>query len=409
MASVTQEVPLSGDWDGNGSDTIGVFRAGTWYLRNSNSSGGIDVSFSWGSMFDVPVAGDWDGDGIDTIGVFRNGTFYLRNSNSSGGIDVIVETGLPGGVPLVGDWDGDGITTVGLWESGAPNYGTPTAPGQYPWIDPLFSQWDSPAPSEVRRTFTWGVLTDVPVAGDWDGDGTTTIGVYRAGTWFLRNVNSGGGVDLSFPWGSAGDVPVVGDWNADGVSTIGVRRGDTFFQRNTNDSGGVSAVIKWGLPTMVEPRLPGATSTFYTNAAVYPRDSMGYPIVPYSRLTAVTMAHNVGFDRIVFRFASGLPLYRIRMQPPTSFLNPSDLPVAVPGGAALRLVFFGGGEWFQPPPFLPKTITGTTTTMTEAKNIGDFEAVNIWLVGIDRARAFRVLELTGPTRIVVDVQTNDFG
>ena len=46
--------------------------------------------------------------------------------------------------------------------------------------------------------------------------------------------------------------------------------------------------------------------------------------------------------------------------------------------------------------------------MTEAKNIGDFEAVNIWLVGIDRARAFRVLELTGPTRIVLDVQTNDF-
>ena len=54
------------------------------------------MSFSWGSVFDVPVAGDWDGDGIDTIGVFRNGTFYLRNSNSSGGIDGTVETRLPG-------------------------------------------------------------------------------------------------------------------------------------------------------------------------------------------------------------------------------------------------------------------------------------------------------------------------
>ena len=84
------------------------------------------------------------------------------------------------------------------------------------------------------------------------------------------------------------------------------------------------------------------------------------------------------------------------------------MPVAVSGGAALRLVFFGGGEWMEPPPYVPLTITGTTTTMTEAKNLGDFEAVNFWLVGIDRARAFRVLQLTEPTRIVVDVQTDDY-
>ena len=278
------------------------------------------------------------------------------------------------------------------------------------------------APSTaLPSTFTWGVVTDVPVAGDWDGNGTTTIGVYRAGTWFLRNDNSAGGVDLSFAWGAAGDVPVVGDWDADGVSTIGVRRGNTFYQRNTNASGGVSAVIEWGLPTMVEPRLAGATSAFYTNAAVYPRDCVGNPcvistprpIVPYSRLTAVTMAHNVGFDRIVFRFAGGLPHYQIMMRPPETQHNQFG-EFVVSGGAALSMRFYGGGQWLQPPPFLPKTITGTTTTMTEAKNTGDFAdgpfapAINSWLVGIDRARAFRVLELTGPTRIVVDVQTDDY-
>ena len=119
------------------------------------------------------------------------------------------------------------------------------------------------------------------------------------------------------------------------------------------------------------------------------------------------MAHGAGFDRIVYRFAAGFPLYRVFMRPPESGHSQNG-EFVVPGNAALRLVFFGGGEWLLPPPYLPKTITGSTTTMTEAKNIGDFEAANGWLVGMDRARAFRVLELTNPTRIVVDIQTDDY-
>ena len=156
VASITAEIPIAGDWDGNGSDTIGVFRAGTWYLRNTNSSGGVDASFDWGSIHDVPVTGDWDGDGTDTIGVFRNGTFYLRNSNSSGGVDLVVETGLPGGVPLAGDWDGDGVTTVGLWESG--RLSTTGVPSYS-----AFSQWASPSSTSPSVTFSWGIATDVPV------------------------------------------------------------------------------------------------------------------------------------------------------------------------------------------------------------------------------------------------------
>ena len=220
---------------------------------------------------------------------------------------------------------------------------------------------------------------------------------------------------------------MAGDWNADGISTIGVRRAQWFYLRDTNDSGGISTAIEWGLPTTVEPRLPGANSTFYTNTAAHPARCLG-PVFPdavpypnalgvypdpcffpgsangYSRLTAVTMAHSIGFDRIVYRFADDFPLYRVFMRPPESGHSQNG-EFVVAGDAALRLVFFDGGEWMEPPPYLPKTITGSTRSMTEAKNIGDFEAVNIWLVGMDRARAFRVIELTNPTRIVVDVQT----
>src|SRR4051812_1738521 len=55
-----------------------------WVLRNSNTTGTADVDFLYGEPFDKRLVGDWDGDGTDTPGVFRDGTFYLRNSNTSG-------------------------------------------------------------------------------------------------------------------------------------------------------------------------------------------------------------------------------------------------------------------------------------------------------------------------------------
>jgi len=52
----------------------------------------------------VAVAGDWDGDGVTTIGVFRTGTFFLRNSNSAGTADLTVNYGVPTDRPVIGKW-----------------------------------------------------------------------------------------------------------------------------------------------------------------------------------------------------------------------------------------------------------------------------------------------------------------
>lgn len=43
-------------------------------------------------------------------------------------------------------------------------------------------------------------------------------------TWLLRNSSSGGTADLTVAYGRAGDVPVVGDWDGDGDATPGAIR-----------------------------------------------------------------------------------------------------------------------------------------------------------------------------------------
>jgi hypothetical protein len=57
----------------------------------------------------------------------------------------------------------------------------------------------------------------MPLAGDWDGDGVDTIGLYNpaGAAFFLRNSNTAGVADVTFTYGPAGSgfMAIVGDWN----------------------------------------------------------------------------------------------------------------------------------------------------------------------------------------------------
>jgi hypothetical protein len=56
-------VPVAGDYDNNGTDTVGVYVAASaaFFLRNSNSSGPADLAFTYGLINETPLVGDWDG------------------------------------------------------------------------------------------------------------------------------------------------------------------------------------------------------------------------------------------------------------------------------------------------------------------------------------------------------------
>jgi hypothetical protein len=53
-----------------------------------------------------------------------------------------------------------------------------------------------------QRSFHYGATSDRPVVGDWDGNGTYTVGVVRSRTFYLRNRTGGG--KLSAALGFAG-------------------------------------------------------------------------------------------------------------------------------------------------------------------------------------------------------------
>jgi hypothetical protein len=197
---------LACDWNGDGTDTPGIFRDGTWYITDTLGSANVR-SFAFGSPGDTPVCGDWTGNGKDTVGVWRAGVFLLRNSNSAGAPDIVVAFGNPDDQPAVGDWNGDHVTTVGVYRHGT-----------Y-----FLRNSNTSGPADV--VFAYGNDGDRPLVGDWNGDGKDTIGIWRNGALYLKNANTSGVADYVFGYGNPGDAPIIGDWNHNGKDKLGVVRG----------------------------------------------------------------------------------------------------------------------------------------------------------------------------------------
>jgi Calx-beta domain-containing protein/lectin family protein len=207
------DVPLWGDWDGNGTATPGVWRNGTFYLRNSLSSGPADITVNLGGAGDQPVVGDWTGSHVTRVGVFNGSIFYLKTANTTAASTINVSFGQAGDRPLAGDWNGDGVDTVGVQRGSAfylrnANFG---------------------GPADI--SFSYGLSTDVGIAGDWNGDGIDTIGVFRNGTFYLRNSNTSGVADVTLVYGAFGDIPLAGDMDGDHKDNVGFFRNATFYLR----------------------------------------------------------------------------------------------------------------------------------------------------------------------------------
>ncbi len=219
------DLPLAGDWDGDGRDTVGVRRGIAFLLSNRTRGLRAEIGFRFGRPGDVPLVGDWDGDARDTVGVRRGNVFILSDRPVSRRV-WRVAFGRATDVPLVGDWDGDGRDTVGVRRGRT------------------FLLADHPRRPVVKHRLRLGLSGDVPLAGDWDGDGRDTVGVRRGRQLVLAD-SGGRAARLRYLFGRSTDTPLTGDHDGDGVDSVWLQRSPGFRARVSS------------LPSRVRDRMRG--------------------------------------------------------------------------------------------------------------------------------------------------------
>ena len=201
----TQPYPIVGDWTGGGIDTIGVYDQsnGQFMLRNSNTPGAPDETFGLGIANDQPLSGRWQASATHSgVGVFRpsNGLIYLKNELSTGFADYTMVLGTPGDVGVAGDWQGQGYDSPGVFR---PNIVT-------------FYLSDQVVNGSVfgDHAVTLGIPGDVPIVGDWIGQGHDGVGVFRVsnGLIYMKDALTTGYADRDMVYGIANDIPVAGHW-----------------------------------------------------------------------------------------------------------------------------------------------------------------------------------------------------
>jgi hypothetical protein len=217
----------SGDYDGDGTSDLAVFRpaSGLWAVR------GITRAY-FGSSGDLPVPGDFDGNGTTDIAVFRPGSGLWA---IKGGARVYF--GGSGDIPVPGDYAGSGTSAVGIYRASSGLWaikgvtrtyfggtGDTPVPGYYGTsgkkiigiFRPSSGLW---AIQGIPRRY-FGSTGDIPVPGDYDGSGGWAPGIFRAssGLWAVK------GVTRAY-FGGSSDSPFPGDYRGDGTDCLGIFRG----------------------------------------------------------------------------------------------------------------------------------------------------------------------------------------
>jgi hypothetical protein len=127
-------------------------------------------------------------------------------------------------------------------------------------------------------------------------------------------------------------------------------------------------------------------------------------------LVDVRSARHPGFDRVVFEFRGAVPQHTVRYVGQL-VEDGSGKPVSVAGAADLEVVFHGANAHTEDgtPSVGPKRFSPGLTAVKEVAQIGDFEAVVSYGIGLDRRRPLTVSTLSGPSRLVIDVSTTGTG
>ena len=233
-------------------DRVGVVRDGVFMLDVDGAGNGAEMLIRLGDPADTHLVGDFDGDRVADLALVsvdpttRNLVWYF-DYNRDGVIDNTprLEFGRDGDVPIIGDWDGNGRDDIAFVRKNQARDG----------LDWHLDTNMNGVADEVRQ---YGLLHHTPLVGDWDGDGKDDLtAVERSGgylIWYLDTAGDGQWAEETrYLLVSSNYVPMVGDWNRDGkddMAVVGQEGAYLYWYFDLNDGADVwtEQRLLFGLP-----------------------------------------------------------------------------------------------------------------------------------------------------------------
>ena len=200
------------------ADKMGVVRNGhDWYLDTAGDGYLAERTIGYGLLGDRNFTADMNKDGREELVVARNnfargGIDWYIDYNGDGNLgESIIQFGLLGDIPLIGDFDANDRDDLaaGRWNP---------ARGGYDWYLDTAGNGNL-----AEKTLQYGLAGDMFLTGDFNGDRRDELIAVRKNTstgglnWYFDLLGNGGAAERTLAYGLIGDVPIMGDWNGDGL------------------------------------------------------------------------------------------------------------------------------------------------------------------------------------------------
>lgn len=248
-------IPITGDFNGDGINDFATFlpsfgvdwqsKQDNWliYLSSPSEFGQgrfaspksrLGITWGWGHQDSIATPGDFDGDNITDLAVLVPSKSEWHVLLSGGGFQAnkaiqgqatsgrIFRRGQFGDIPIIGDYNGDGRDELALARF---------RDGALEWH--LFYFPVKGEPEKKPRVIRFGKEGDIPLPSDVNGDGKTDMVLYRPSEqqWYIRASHH----DIKkVKFGFNGASPLVVDFDADGKDDL------AFY----TPSGGVNWLIR---------------------------------------------------------------------------------------------------------------------------------------------------------------------
>jgi len=124
---------------------------------------------------------------------------------------------------------------------------------------------------------------------------------------------------------------------------------------------------------------------------------------PATQINDVRVGSHPGYDRIVFQFVgTARPQLTVAVAHPPFVGDASGKTIDVAGSSFLSLKLHVASEYPTYPG--PGSFSPGYPALKALVNTGDYEGYVTWIAGLNGSTCYRISTLTGPTRIVVDIQ-----